>query len=103
MGDLVEHTENLPANTNSLNVLLASEAVAIGLGLLLVCWYPLIDRGAYRIGFFLGLAAFGAILFGPGGAMGFALASRSLPLLSFLQVFSRSRHVFGDDTLPVAS
>jgi hypothetical protein len=63
----VMHTENLPANSNALIVLLASEAVAIGLGLLLVCWYPNIDRGASRIGFFLGLAAFAAILFGPRG------------------------------------
>jgi hypothetical protein len=72
----------LPASTNALNVLLAGEAVAIGLGLLLVCWYPLIDRVAYRIGFFLGLAAFAAILFGLGGQWD----SRSHPVLfpSFL-------------------
>jgi len=82
MGDLVEHTEKLAANNNALNVLLASEAVAIGLGLLLVCWYPLNDRGAFRIGFFVGLAAFAAILFGHGGQWD----SRSHPVLfpSFL-------------------
>ena len=78
----MEHTEKLAANNNALNVLLASEAVAIGLGLLLVCWYPLNDRGAFRIGFFLGLAAFAAILFGPRGQWD----SRSHPVLfpSFL-------------------
>jgi hypothetical protein len=78
----VGYTENLFAKTNALNVLLAGEAIAIGLGLLLVCWYPLIDRGACRIGFFLGLAAFATILFGPGGQWD----SRSHPVLfpSFL-------------------
>jgi hypothetical protein len=82
IGGSLGHSENLPASTNALNVLLAGEAVAIGLGLLLVCWYPLIDRVAYRIGFFLGLAAFAAILFGLGGQWD----SRSHPVLfpSFL-------------------
>jgi hypothetical protein len=37
------------------------------------------------------------------GAVGFSLASRSLPLFPSLQVFSRSRHAFGDDTLPLTS
>jgi hypothetical protein len=82
IGDFMEHTENLPENSNALYVLLASEAVVIGLGLLLVCWYPLVGRGAFRIGFFVGLAAFAAILFGPGGQWD----SRSHPVLlpSFL-------------------
>jgi hypothetical protein len=76
------HTEDLPANRKALNVLLGGEGVVIGLGLLLVCWYPLVDRGAFRIGFFVGLAAFAAILFGPGGRWD----SRSHPVLfpSFL-------------------
>jgi hypothetical protein len=68
---------NLPANNQALNALLAGQAVVIGMGLLLVCWSPAIDRAVYRVGFFVGLAAFAAMYFGPGGQWD----SRSHPLL----------------------
>jgi len=42
-------------------------AVVLGLAFLLLWRSPVITKGAYRMGFFLGLAAFAGILFGPGG------------------------------------
>ncbi len=60
--------EDCPPNRGVLYKLIAGAAVAIGLGFLLVFTTPPIPRGAYRIGLFLGLAAFAAIIFGPSGS-----------------------------------
>lgn len=91
MQDWRGRAKNWYAYKGKLHILIAAAAVAIGLGFLLVCNSPLITRGVYRIAFFLGLAAFAAIVIGPAGSwdahmMGYIPSRATLILFRFVGI-----------------
>jgi len=68
---------------NLLYVQLTAAVVVIGLGFLLTWTSPLITSGAYRVGFFMGLAAFASILFSS-GSWYFRIGSGRFPYLALV-------------------
>ncbi len=50
-----------------LNVLLLSHVITIFLTVLVIAWSPLVTKGVFRIGFFVGAAVVAAFLFSPAG------------------------------------
>lgn len=58
----------------------------IALALLLLWRSPVITKGTYRMGFFLGLAAFATFLFGPGGEWGFRFGPGRLAYVAWIPI-----------------
>jgi hypothetical protein len=69
-----------------MKVFMAAALVAIGLAVLLLWRNPPITKGVYRLGFAVGLAAFAAIVLGPGGEWDMRIGRGPLALLAWVPI-----------------
>ncbi len=69
-----------------MKLLFITAGAAIGLAFLLLWRSPLITRGANRMGFLLGLAAFATILFSPGGSWDLRMGRGSSASIALLPI-----------------